>query len=47
MNWAGSQKGEGIEYFVILLGAALALTIAGGGKASVDAALVPSRVNNK
>lgn len=47
MNWAGNQKGEGIEYFIILLGAALALIIAGGGKASVDAALVPSRVNNK
>jgi putative oxidoreductase len=40
MNWAGTQKGEGIEYFIILLGAALALIIAGGGKASVDAALV-------
>ena len=40
MNWAGNQKGEGIEYFIILLGAALALIIAGGGKASVDASLV-------
>jgi putative oxidoreductase len=39
MNWAGSQKGEGIEYFIILLGVALTLIIAGGGKASVDAAL--------
>jgi len=39
MNWAGNQKGEGIEYFIILLGVALALIIAGGGKASVDAAL--------
>ena len=42
MNWAGTQKGEGIEYFIILLGVALALIIAGGGKASVDAALVKS-----
>jgi putative oxidoreductase len=40
MNWAGNQKGEGIEYFIILLGVALTLIIAGGGKASVDAALV-------
>jgi putative oxidoreductase len=40
MNWAGTQKGEGIEYFIILLGVALTLVIAGGGKASVDAAIV-------
>ena len=39
MNWAGNQKGEGIEYFIILLGVALTLIIAGGGKASVDASL--------
>lgn len=43
MNWAGNQKGEGIEYFIILLGVALTLIIAGGGKASVDAALVSSQ----
>lgn len=39
MNWAGNQKGEGIEYFVLLLGMALALIVTGGGKASVDASL--------
>jgi putative oxidoreductase len=39
MNWAGNQKGEGIEYFLLLLGLALVLIITGGGKASVDAAL--------
>lgn len=39
MNWAGTQKGEGIEYFVLLLGLALVLLVTGGGKASVDAAL--------
>ncbi|MGZ3854552.1 MAG: DoxX family protein [Flavisolibacter sp.] len=44
MNWTGTQKGEGIEYFIILLGAALALVIAGGGKASVDAALATETV---
>jgi putative oxidoreductase len=43
MNWAGNQKGEGIEYFIILLGVALTLIIAGGGKASVDAALVTDK----
>jgi len=39
MNWAGTQKGEGIEYFVLLLGLSIVLLIAGGGKASVDAAI--------
>ncbi|MGN6402671.1 MAG: DoxX family protein [Flavisolibacter sp.] len=39
MNWAGNQKGEGLEYFLLLLGLALVLIISGGGKASVDAAL--------
>ncbi|WP_018612671.1 DoxX family protein [Segetibacter koreensis] len=39
MNWSGSQKGEGIEYFILLLGLALILIITGGGKASVDAAI--------
>jgi putative oxidoreductase len=39
MNWAGNQKGEGIEYFVLLLGLALILIITGGGRASVDAAI--------
>jgi putative oxidoreductase len=43
MNWAGNQKGEGIEYFIILLGGTLALIIAGGGKASIDAALVAQK----
>jgi putative oxidoreductase len=47
MNWAGTQKGEGLEYFVLLLGLALALIIAGGGKASVDAALTGVPVSNK
>lgn len=45
MNWFGNQPGEGLEYFIILLGLALTLIITGGGKASADAALVP--LNNK
>lgn|SRR5690606_3448662 len=36
MNWFGNQKGEGIEYFLLWGGMALALVIAGGGKLSVD-----------
>lgn len=36
MNWFGNQAGEGMEYFIIVLGAALALLLAGGGKFSLD-----------
>ena len=41
MNW-GMQpnKGEGYEYFILLFGLALIALIAGGGKASIDAAIV-------
>lgn len=40
MNWSGSQSGEGIEYFILLFGLSIASLIAGGGKASVDYALI-------
>jgi len=36
MNWMGNQKGEGIEYFILMLGIALAVTIGGSGKFSFD-----------
>lgn len=36
MNWFGNQKGEGIELFILAIGIALALTIVGGGRFSVD-----------
>lgn len=40
MNWgAEANKEEGLEYFILLFGLALIVLIAGGGKASVDAAL--------
>ncbi|WP_310392519.1 DoxX family protein [Hymenobacter sp.] len=39
MNWFGNQKGEGYEYFLLMLGLAGALLINGGGRYSVDAAL--------
>lgn len=45
MNWnMQPNKGEGIEYLILLFGLALIALIAGGGKASVDAAIVK---NNK
>ena len=36
MNWFGMQKGEGIEYFILMIGLALILIIGGSGKLSVD-----------
>lgn len=36
MNWFGAQKGEGYEYFLLLLGLALALIANGSGRYSVD-----------
>ena len=39
MNWYGNQSGEGFEFHVLALGIAVALSLAGGGAASVDAAL--------
>ena len=36
MNWFGMQKGEGIEYFILVVGLALAALIGGSGKLSVD-----------
>jgi len=47
MNWGGNQKGEGIEFFLLLFGLALVLIITGGGKASVDAALTRGGIVNK
>jgi putative oxidoreductase len=39
MNWAGQQKGEGIEYFVLLITMAIAIVIRGSGAFSIDRAL--------
>jgi len=36
MNWFGAQAGEGIEYFLLVLGLADSLMISGAGKFSVD-----------
>jgi putative oxidoreductase len=36
MNWFGMQKGEGVEYFILVIGLALALLISGSGKFSFD-----------
>ena len=40
MNWnMQPSKGEGFEFFILLFGLALIALIAGGGKASIDAAI--------
>jgi putative oxidoreductase len=36
MNWIGKKKGEGIEYFVMLLSILLIIIIEGSGAMSVD-----------
>lgn len=48
MNWANTpDAGQGYEYHLLVLGMSLALLIAGGGKASLDAALTGQRKNAK
>jgi putative oxidoreductase len=42
MNWDGKQAGEGFEYHILALGIALAVLVGGGGRASVDRAIVDS-----
>jgi len=39
MNWAGSQKGEGFEYHLLVIAMAGALLMKGAGAFSVDRAL--------
>jgi putative oxidoreductase len=36
MNWSGKQAGEGFEYHILMIGIAIALSISGGGKYSLD-----------
>jgi len=36
MNWLGKKKGEGIEYFILLLSILLVIIIKGSGALSID-----------
>jgi putative oxidoreductase len=47
MNWGGNQKGEGIEYHLLVIGMCLALMILGAGLFSVDNALAGSPTSGK
>jgi putative oxidoreductase len=40
MNWQGNQQGEGFEYHLLALGLGFIAMIKGGGKWSVDGALM-------
>jgi putative oxidoreductase len=43
MNWEGAKAGEGFEYHLLAIGLALIVVVAGGGRASVDRALMRRR----
>lgn len=43
MNWGGQQKGEGYEFFILLVGIAIALTIRGSGAWSIDRLIAKDR----
>lgn len=46
MNWYSvANKGEGLEYFILLFGLSLIVLIAGGGKASIDG-VITNRINH-
>jgi len=36
MNWLGKKKGEGVEYFVMLLSILIVIAIKGSGAVSID-----------
>ena len=44
MNWYGSQKGEGIEYFLLSISMAASLAVSGAGKLSVDRLLAQETI---
>jgi len=43
MNWTGTQKGEGFEYHLLALAAAVVLILRGGGALSLDRLLARPR----
>lgn len=44
MNWFGNQAGEGMEYFILVLGSSIALVLGGGGKWSIDS-IISKKLN--
>ena len=45
INWAGKQKGEGMEFQFLMVAMALAIVIAGAGALSVDRAIAGGKGN--
>jgi putative oxidoreductase len=43
MNWSGQQKGEGYEFFILLIAMAIAILIRGSGAWSIDRILSRGR----
>jgi putative oxidoreductase len=43
MNWTGEQAGEGFEYHLLAIALGLVVVLAGGGRVSVDRALMRRR----
>ncbi len=44
MNWFNDQQGEGMEFFLLMIGLCVALILNGGGKLSVDGPLIDQRL---
>ena len=47
MNWSGQQKGEGIEFFILAIGIAVAIMIGGSGSWSIDLGLSRKYQDNR
>ena len=39
MNWFGNQSGEGVEFFILAIGLAIAIMLRGGGSLATDSFL--------
>ena len=42
MNWFGDQTGEGMEFFLLVIGIGLALIVNGSGRISIDSIINPA-----
>lgn len=42
MNWFGDQPGEGMEFFLLIIGIGVALVINGSGRISIDSIINPA-----
>ena len=47
MNWFGNQKGQGVEYHILMAGLAAVLVIQGAGRFAVDSLIANRIAENK